>query len=104
MGRASSGTPPPPSVREIVTWLTRHPDRLDDQAAPQLKAILGRCPELDALHDCIRSFAVILTHRRGERLPAWLAQAAAPGLPGLNSFIVGIEQDLAAVTAGLTLP
>jgi transposase len=102
--RASSATPPPPSVRDTVTWITRHPDRLDEETRPQLNAILGRCPELDALHDCIRGFAVMVTRRRGDRLPGWLAQARAIGLPGLNSFITGIEHDLAAVTAGLTQP
>jgi transposase len=102
--RASSATPPPPLVRDIVTWIIQHPDRLDEETQPQLHAILGRCPELDALHDCIRGFAVMLTRRRGERLPGWLDQARAIGLPGLNSFVTGIEHDLAAVTAGLTQP
>ena len=102
--RASSASPLPPSVHDTVTWITRHPDGLDEETRPQLRAILGRCPELDALHDCIRGFAVMLTRRRGERLPGWLAQARAIGLPGLNSFVTGIEHDLAAVTAGLTQP
>jgi transposase len=102
--RASSATPPPPSARDTVTWLTQHPDGLDEQTRPQLAAILGRCPELDALHGAIRGFAVMVTRRRGERLPQWLAQARAIGLPGLNSFVTGIEHDLAAVTAGLTQP
>jgi transposase len=102
--RASSATPPPPSVRDTVTWITQHPDGLDEETGPQLKAILGRCPELDALHDCIRGFAVMVTRRRGDRLPGWLTQARATGLPGLNSFVTGIEHDLAAVTAGLTQP
>ncbi len=75
-----------------------------EETRPQLKAILGRCPELDALHGCIRGFAVMLTRRRGERLPGWLDQARAIGLPGLNSFVTGIEHDVAAVTAGLTQP
>ena len=102
--RASSASPPPPSVRDAVTWITRHPDGLDEETGSQLRALLGRCPELDALHDCIRSFAVMLTRRRGERLPGWLEQARAIGLPGLNFFVTGIEHDLDAVTAGLTQP
>ena len=102
--RASSATPPLPSVRDTVTWLTQHFDSSDEQTRPQLAAIRGRCPELDALHGAIRGFAVMLVHRRGERLPQWLAQARAIGLPGLNSFATKIEHDLAAVTAGLTQP
>jgi transposase len=46
----------------------------------------------------------MLTHRRGQQLPAWIAavRADGAGLPGLGSFAAGLEHDLAAVTAGLT--
>ena len=33
------GQPPPPSVRDTVTWITQHPDRLDEETQPQLNAI-----------------------------------------------------------------
>jgi hypothetical protein len=58
--RASSAIPPPPSVRDAVTWITQHPDCLDEEARPELNAILGRCPELDAparLHPLLRGHA-----------------------------------------------
>jgi hypothetical protein len=41
-------TPPPPTVREITGWLTRHPDSLTEDEKTQLKALLERCPELHA--------------------------------------------------------
>ncbi|MET9384547.1 hypothetical protein ABZY09_26610 [Streptomyces sp. NPDC002928] len=33
-------------MHEVTGWLTRHPDRLTDDEARRLKAILARCPAL----------------------------------------------------------
>jgi transposase len=43
-------------------------------------------------------------NREGERLDAWLTQVPESGLPDLQSFAHGVEQDKAAVQAGLPLP
>ncbi|MFF3775800.1 transposase [Streptomyces sp. NPDC002232] len=41
---------------------------------------------------------------QGERLPEWIAAVRVDDLPSLHTFVNGLERDLAAVTAGLTLP
>lgn len=46
----------------------------------------------------------MLTQRQGEHLPEWIAAVRADDLPSMHTFINGLERDLAAVTAGLTLP
>jgi transposase len=46
----------------------------------------------------------MMQHRQGARLDAWLTQVHESGLPELQSFASGVEQDKAAVQAGLTLP
>jgi transposase len=94
--------PPPPSVREVTGWLTRHPDSLTEDEQPQLKALLGRCPELQAASGHVRTFATMLTQLTGHDLPQWISDARAAGLPGISSFAKGLEQDLDAVTQGLT--
>lgn len=33
-----------PSVRDVTGWITRHPDRLDEDDTQRLKEILDRCP------------------------------------------------------------
>jgi len=40
----------------------------------------------------------------GDRLPDWMDRVREDNLPALHSFVNGLRQDLAAVTAGLTLP
>jgi transposase len=46
----------------------------------------------------------MITHLSGEYLPEWITSARGAGLPGISSFAKGLEQDLDAVTNGLTMP
>ncbi|MFD7026574.1 hypothetical protein ACFWAR_00880 [Streptomyces sp. NPDC059917] len=62
------------------------------------------CPELDSLAGHVRSVGQTLTQLQGKRLPEWIAAVRADDLPSPHTFIDGLERDLAAVTAGLTLP
>ncbi len=93
----------PPTVRDVTGWLTRRPDSLAEDDRPRLKAILDRCPELQAASDQVRTFAAMLTHLTGQDLPQWIASARTASLPGISSFARGLEQDLDAVTCGLTM-
>jgi transposase len=45
----------------------------------------------------------MITHLTGENLPQWIDTARTTGLPGISSFAKGLEQDLDAVTNGLTM-
>jgi transposase len=96
--------PPAPSVRKVTGWLATHPDRLEEAHQLQLNTVLDRCPELTALLKHVRSFAIMLTKRRGQDLPSWLTAVKTDDLPALHAFANGLERDLDAVTAGLTLP
>jgi transposase len=45
----------------------------------------------------------MITELTGQDLPQWMAAARDAGLPGISSFAKGLEQDLEAVTNGLTM-
>jgi len=92
----------PPTVRDVTGWITRHPDSLTGDDRPRLNAVLDRCPELNAASGQVRAFAVMMAQLTGQDLPQWITDVKAAGLPGLSSFAKGLEQDLDAVTAGLT--
>ena len=97
--------PAPPAKRQVTRWMLTDPARLDEDQQAQLAAILGRCPELQALAGHVTAFAKILTRRAGDRLDGWLAAAgASPGQPELASFANGIRRDYQAVRNALTLP
>ncbi|GAA2410248.1 hypothetical protein GCM10010433_06240 [Streptomyces pulveraceus] len=95
--------PPPPSVRKVTGWLTRHPISLSEEDRAGLKDVLARCPELDTAAGHIRDFGEILTDRLGVTLPAWIDAVDASRLPGLTGFALHLHRDFDAVTAGLTL-
>ncbi len=69
-----------------------------------MKSVLAHCPELAALAAHVRAFGRMLTQLEGDRLPQWIKAVRADDLPSLHVFANGLERDLAAVTAGLTLP
>jgi transposase len=51
-----------------------------------------------------QAFLALVRERRGDALAAWMTEAAASGIEALARFAQGLQEDLAAVTAGLTLP
>ncbi|MFJ2418066.1 hypothetical protein [Streptomyces brevispora] len=95
--------PPPPSVRKVTGWPTRHPISLSEQDRAGLTDVLARCPELDTAAGHIRDFGEILTDHLGVTLPAWIDAVEASQLPGLTGFALHLHRDFDAVTAGLTL-
>ncbi|TGB13762.1 ISL3 family transposase [Streptomyces sp. MZ04] len=100
--RIRTVAPAPPGVRQVTTWMMRHPDRLRDDERLQLGEILARCPELTAADQLVRAFAQILTIRSGQHLKDWITAARAEDLPGLHTFAHGLEKDWDAVIQGLT--
>ena len=61
---------------------------------------------MTALAGLIRSFAALLAPSPGNdaRLRQWIAGARAADLPHVHSFTRGLDLDIQAVTAALTLP
>src|SRR6266508_2309014 len=100
--RPDPAAPPPPTVRQVTGWLTRHPATLTEDDQVRLKAVLEQCPELRSAAGHVRAFGEMLTKLRGQELPAWIAAVRAEGLPGLTAFADSLTSDLDAVTRGLT--
>jgi transposase len=54
-------------------------------------------------HALSQAFLAMVRERRGEDLEAWLAEALHSGVDELARFARGLQDDLMAVKAGLTL-
>ena len=89
--------------RASVWLFMRRPERLDEIQREDLAAFRLAHPSLKTTYQLVQGFLQMMRQRQGERLDAWLSQVHESGLPELQSFAQGVEQDKAAVQAGLTL-
>jgi len=88
-----------------AVWLfMRRPEHLDEIQREDLAAFRLAHASLNATYQFVQDFLHLMRHRQGEHLDAWLSQVQESGLPELQGFAQGVEQDKAAVQAGLTLP
>jgi transposase len=98
-------TPSVLKIGEVTSWLLRRAEDLNPRQQQLLADVRGHCSQLDRLAEHVTGFAKMMTKRTGEQqLAGWLERVEADDQPELHTFAAGIRQDLAAVTAGLTLP
>ncbi len=90
-------------MRQVTAWITGLPGHLDTADEARMRAIRGRCPEIDAAVKHVAGSARMIKDLSGNRdkLTQWIA-SVDHDLPALRSFTVGLRRDIAAVTAGLT--
>jgi transposase len=93
-----------PSPRRLVGWIMSRPADLPDHDRSHLDELLASCPPLTVLVEHVRTFADLLTTRRGNDLEDWISAVEASDLPALHAFVRGLGKDLDAVAAGLSLP
>jgi transposase len=60
-------------------------------------------PSIAQAYQLSQAFLAIVRERRGDELQAWLTAAMKSGGEALARFARGLQEDLAAVKAGLTL-
>jgi transposase len=88
-----------------ATWLfVRQLEDLDETQQRELALIRQASPSAEAAYRLVQAFVQMMRERSGHQLDAWLSEAEASRLPEFKSFAKGIQQDKAAVLAGLTLP
>jgi hypothetical protein len=71
-----------------------------------LAGLAAACPGMTALAGLISSFAALLTPDPGNAglLRQWIIAARTTNLPHLHAFARGLEIDIEAASAALTLP
>ena len=102
--------PAPPAPLEHfsaqrATWLfVRQPNDLDETQQKELAWIRQGRPTAEVACRLTQAFMQMIREHTGHQLETWLSSVEASMLPELKSFAKGIQQDKAAVLAGLTLP
>jgi hypothetical protein len=104
-GRVESDRPhlSPKSVTRLV--LTR-PDALSDSQRSLLAGLTAACPEMTGLAGLVCAFAALLKPDPANeaRLTEWAGTARDCDLPHLHSFTRGLDLDIDAAIAAVTLP
>jgi transposase len=100
---------PPTPVQNFVAkeavWLfVRDPADLNETEQATLATICQASDTARMIYQLVQQFRHMLHTRSGEQLDAWLEKVRASQIRALQSFVVGVERDKAAVVAGLTLP
>jgi transposase len=92
-----------PTARHVSLLFLRRPTSLTTEQATYLKH-LCQCDEaVGTAYALAQDFARLLREREGVRLDAWIETAGESGIEELRRFALGLQDDYAAVRAGLTL-
>ncbi|MFJ1796627.1 transposase [Kitasatospora griseola] len=92
-----------PSPRRITSWIMRPTGTLAEREQDRLLDVRIACPDIARAYDLTRCFHDLMTNRLDTLLPDWIDQAEQDAPAPMHSFAGFLRQDLAAVTAGLTL-
>jgi transposase len=94
------------SPRRASRILLTRPDRRTAGQHETLTELTAACREMTALTSLITSFAALLVPGPGNdaALQQWITDARAADLPRLHSFTRGLDLDIQAATAAVTLP
>jgi transposase len=95
--------PQGPSARAVSFVMVCPAAHRADDAQRYLDQLCQMDPHIARAHELSHAFLTIVRERRGTDLEAWMAEAMHSGIEALARFARGLREDLAAVTAGLTL-
>jgi transposase len=97
-----STRPQGPSARAVsFTWVCPEAKRPQD-AQLYVDQLTQAEPVIAQAYTLSQAF--LARARRGADLAAWITEASASGIAALARFAQGLQEDLTAITAGLTLP
>jgi transposase len=92
-----------PSARAVSFVMVCPPAQRSADAQQYLDQLCQMDTSVAQAHELSHAFLTIVRERRGLDLEAWIAEAMHRGIGALARFARGLQEDLAAVTAGLTL-
>jgi transposase len=96
--------PQGPSARAVsFTWVCPETKRAQD-AQLYVDQLIQAHPVIAQAYTLSQDFLALVRERRGADLEAWITEASASGIAALVRFAQGLQEDLAAIQAGLTLP
>jgi transposase len=96
--------PQGPSARAVSFVMVGQPTKRSAEAQTYLDQLCQMDTRITRAYQLTQGFLALVRERRGCDLEAWITAATDSGIDALARFARGLQEDLAAVTAGLTLP
>jgi transposase len=88
---------------QLIGWILARPEKLTGQAQEQLDRLCLLDAQLGQARELAQGFLELIRHHNAEGLQSWLKAASASALRPFRSFARSLQQDHAAIVAGLTL-
>jgi len=96
--------PQGPSARAVsFSWVCPAAKRAQD-AQLYVDQLIHADPTMAQAYTLSQAFLALVRERRGADLAAWITEGVTSGIEALARFAQGLQEDLPAITAGLTLP
>jgi transposase len=95
--------PQGPSTRAVSFVMVCPAAHRSDDAQRYLEQLCAMDADIARAYRLSHAFLAMVRERRGADLKAWRAEAMHSGVEELARFARGLQDDLAAITAGLTL-
>jgi transposase len=93
-----------PSARAVSFVMVSPAATRSREAQTYLDQLCAMDAGIARAHELTQGFLILVRERRGRDLEAWITAATASGIDALARFARGLQEDLAAGTAGLSLP
>jgi transposase len=95
--------PQGPSARAVSFAIVCPVAKRSDDAQTYLNQLCQVDARIARAYALSQAFLALVRERRGDDLEAWRAEATHSGVDALARFAQGLQDDLSAITAGLTL-
>lgn len=89
--------------RHLAWLLMRELERLDEQEHQTL-ALIRQDPQVNWAYELVQQFVRMVKERTAEPLENWLLACLSSGITELEHFAHGLQKEVSALQAGLTLP
>ena len=83
--------------KDLISLLYKDISKVKTLKIEHLREVMKIYPEIETIYRIVKSFKHLLFSKTPERLDAWLIEMHRLDISEINSFVIGIENDLEAV-------
>jgi transposase len=95
--------PQGPSARAVSFVMVSPAAKRSREAQTYLDQLCAMDADIARAHGLTQAFLAMVRERRGQALETWMAEATHSSIPELARFACGLQDDLTAIKAGLSL-